>query len=147
MTPLERLLARAVRLESGCLVLPNRADNPTVYPSVKVEGKTQRANRLVYEASHGPTDKLVCHTCDYPRCFELTHLFEGTQSENMIDMATKQRHDYPTGEAAFNWQGGKTQDMAKYHKDWADRNREAKRKSGRESEARRRAKKKAEQNA
>jgi hypothetical protein len=144
MSPVERLLARAIRLESGCLVLPNHLDNPTVYPSVNVDGKTARANRLVYESVHGPTDLHVCHTCDYPRCFEPTHLFAGSASVNMKDMADKKRHEYPSGEDAYNYRGGKTKDMTAYHKEWADKNREKKRKQGREAEARRRARLKQE---
>lgn len=122
MSPVEKLLSRGIRLESGCLVLPNHAENPKVYPSVNVNGKTFRANRLVFEHFNGPTDLLVLHTCDYPRCFEPSHLFAGTQSDNMKDMTSKGRHDYPEGETAYNWAGGVTYDMKEYHRNWKKNN-------------------------
>lgn len=115
----DRLIARAVRLNSGCLVLPNHADHPEVYPSVRVGNrKTMRANRLVWEATYGPTELFVCHTCDYPRCFEITHLFVGTQSDNMQDMASKGRHVVPSGEKHPNWEGGVSKDMRSYRRNW-----------------------------
>lgn len=118
MTPLERLLARAIRLDSGCLVLPNHLDHPTVYPHVHVNGKTMRANRLVWESEHGPTDLNVLHTCDYPRCFAIEHLFAGTQAENMQDMTSKGRHPHRKGEQHHNWKGGITADRLTYKRAW-----------------------------
>lgn len=115
----DRLISRAIRLDSGCLVLPNHEDFPDVYPSVRIDReRTVRANRLIWEVNNGPATALICHTCDYPRCFEITHLFDGTQSHNMKDMASKGRHSYPSGERAFNWQGGASLDHAAYQRQW-----------------------------
>lgn len=118
MTPLERLLARAIRLDSGCLVLPNHRDNPDVYPTMRRdEGGTIQVSRMVWLTEHGEFDGLICHTCDYPRCFAIEHLFVGTQSDNMKDMAAKNRHVYPSGEEHYNWKGGVVVD-AEYHRQW-----------------------------
>lgn len=142
MTPLEKLLSRAIRLDSGCLVLPNHLDNPKVYPYVYLGPKrTVRANRLVWESVHGPTDLLICHTCDYPRCFAIEHLFAGGQRANMQDMTEKGRHAYRRGEEHYNWRGGF--DRKEWGREWraalTEEKREQMRAQVREANRRRRA--------
>ena len=37
------------------------------------------------------SELAVCHHCDTPDCWEHTHLFIGTQAENVHDMHNKNR--------------------------------------------------------
>jgi hypothetical protein len=55
--------------------------------------KVEYAPRLAWQAWFGcvPPGKSVCHRCDNPPCIEPTHLFVGTQADNMHDCAAKGR--------------------------------------------------------
>jgi hypothetical protein len=59
----------------------------------------KKAHRFSYAFYHGDIgDKLVCHTCDNPRCVNPAHLFLGSNAENMADRFSKGRFRIPTGE-------------------------------------------------
>ena len=56
-------------------------------------GGLMRAHRLSWEIHYGPIpDKMdVLHTCDVPPCVRPDHLFLGSHTDNMKDMARKGR--------------------------------------------------------
>ena len=58
------------------------------------------AHRLSWEIHHGPTPAglLVLHHCDNPPCVNYTHLFLGTQADNLRDMDAKDRRVPPAGD-------------------------------------------------
>ena len=51
------------------------------------------AHRLVWELTYGPIPATMCvlHQCDNPACIEPSHLFLGTQQDNIADMVAKGR--------------------------------------------------------
>jgi predicted XRE-type DNA-binding protein len=50
------------------------------------------AHRFAYEATIGRIGKLyACHTCDTPGCCNPSHIFKGTQKDNMQDAMRKGR--------------------------------------------------------
>lgn len=56
---------------------------------------TRPAHRVAYEIEHGPIGDglFVCHRCDRPCCVRTSHLFLGTQGENLRDMVAKGRDE------------------------------------------------------
>lgn len=54
---------------------------------------TVLAHRFSYALAFGAFDNrlFVCHKCDRPACVRPSHLFLGTEDDNMRDMAAKQR--------------------------------------------------------
>ena len=62
------------------------------YGLFQLAGRLRRAHRVAWKLIHGTwPNKEACHRCDTRDCVRPTHLFEGTQSDNMKDMATKGR--------------------------------------------------------
>lgn len=58
------------------------------------------AHRLAWELVHGPIPEGMCvlHHCDNPACVRPSHLFLGTQKENVQDMYAKGRQPDLRGE-------------------------------------------------
>lgn len=60
---------------------------------IRVKGKLWLASRLMWTLKHGkiPRGLNVLHKCDNPPCIRASHLFLGTQSENLLDCYRKGR--------------------------------------------------------
>jgi hypothetical protein len=62
------------------------------YGGIKLNGKSLKAHRLSYYLHKGPISKpLIMHSCDNRLCVNPSHLFEGTNADNMNDMKVKGR--------------------------------------------------------
>lgn len=68
------------------------------------KGKTWRASRLSYLFEYGEFDLSlhVCHKCDNPICVNPSHLFLGTNADNVRDRDSKNRQWRPSGELSEN---------------------------------------------
>lgn len=78
--------------------------NPAGYGRFNVGGSNQIASRVAYELVNGPLGDgmQALHRCDNPPCCNPTHLFEGTNGDNIRDMFAKGRGNrttQPKGEA------------------------------------------------
>jgi len=95
------------------------------YGGVRVNGRETYAHRYAYSLRFGPITAglLVCHHCDNPMCIRPSHLFVGTDKENMIDSAEKGRLSFakkplriPTAKAlAIRNAPGSYADIAREH--------------------------------
>lgn len=68
------------------------------YGQFWVDGRRRSyAHRVAYELAYGPITPgmVVCHQCDNPTCVRPTHLFLGTQNENLADGRAKGRMSAP----------------------------------------------------
>lgn len=73
----------------------------TGYGQMRVPGGRKiTAHRLAFEIANGPipSGKLVCHTCDLRWCVNPSHLWLGSNADNLADMAAKGRADRRPGE-------------------------------------------------
>ena len=64
------------------------------YPSIVKNGKTIRASRYIYQMNMKNTLRAmqnVNHKCDNERCIRYSHLYAGSQFENMQDKRRKNR--------------------------------------------------------
>ena len=63
------------------------------YGRASRDGRLVSIHRWTWEQQHGPLPRsvFVLHRCDNPPCYEIEHLFLGTQFDNMRDMAAKRR--------------------------------------------------------
>ena len=55
------------------------------------DGKLWLVHRLEFLRHHGYLPKVVRHSCDNPRCYEITHLLGGTMQDNSQDMMRRGR--------------------------------------------------------
>lgn len=69
------------------------------YGTISIDGVMQSAHRVSWFLIFGiwPT-KQICHKCDVMNCIRSSHLFEGTNKENMEDKARKGRANSQQGE-------------------------------------------------
>lgn len=67
--------------------------NGSGYGGIFFEGRPQGAHRVAWQLEYGPIPQgmLVLHTCDNRRCCNPTHLFLGTQRDNIRDCQAKGR--------------------------------------------------------
>lgn len=93
---LEALKARTRETPQGCWEwLGEQSDGGYGRVWTTISGKSVRrsAHRLAWSIENGPIPEgmLICHKCDNPPCIRPTHLFLGSQEDNMLDATSKGR--------------------------------------------------------
>lgn len=71
-----------------------RGDRLKGYGLLSHKGKNRRAHRVSWELANQqeiPAGLHACHSCDNPSCVNPSHIWLGTQQDNMADMYAKGR--------------------------------------------------------
>lgn len=89
------------RRVNGCWVWTAGRSSGGRYGSFYLNGKMEQAHRAAWIIFRGPIPKgkCVCHTCDNTICIRPSHLFLGTQAQNVADMMRKGRRGNPISPA------------------------------------------------
>lgn len=87
-----RLRRQGIRRANGCFEWQG-AKNSSGYGAVRYKGNSVGVHRLLWKLVRGtiPKGMLICHKCDNPACFELRHLFMGSNLDNRLDAVRKGR--------------------------------------------------------
>lgn len=58
---------------------------------ILVRSKTQARRKVERSLGYLDEGKMYCHHCDNPKCINEEHIFVGTNSDNMMDCADKEK--------------------------------------------------------
>lgn len=87
-----RLSKHTKILPDGCHIWTGSKDRKG-YGQLRIDKKLFYAHRIAWELVNGPIPDgmYACHICDNPACCNPSHIFIGTQSDNMRDASVKGR--------------------------------------------------------
>lgn len=115
----DRFMSKTQRSDNGCLIW-KAGKYPNGYGMFWFESRNHSAHRWIYEYYNGEigNNKLfVCHKCDTPVCVEISHLFLGTQTDNLKDCYNKQRRVSPYGKGEKHPNSILTEEQVKFIKE------------------------------
>jgi hypothetical protein len=85
-------------ISGDCIIF---APQPSMrYPRVYTTffKRRDRIHCLAYKLIVGPIRKQLNHTCDNTRCWNIDHMYDGTQKQNCNDTIERSRRIYAEGE-------------------------------------------------
>lgn len=91
LAPYQRFYLQVEKSNDGCWRWKGHLTRAG-YGNFFLNGHSVVASRASWILHFGdPGELQVCHTCDNPSCVKPDHLFLGTQTDNLRDMADKKR--------------------------------------------------------
>lgn len=131
--PFEPYFWSLVAKSDGCWLWQGDRDGKG-YGRIWHGKKREQAHRVAYELTRGqiPDGLFACHHCDNKLCVNPTHIFLGTQADNMQDWTRKGKNRLANDRTL--WSNGRhwsTNDAGKERlatlrrQEWADGRREA----------------------
>ena len=95
----QRFLANIIKHENDCWEWRGQIDKHG-YGRIKRHSKSILAHRLSYELNKAiiPKNKMICHTCDNPKCVNPEHLYVGDAKTNRQDCINRNRTNLRRGE-------------------------------------------------
>ena len=93
MTKFEKRFWNYIRKADKCWLWTGAVQNSGYGYMNNQQHRKQTVHRISWELNYGsiPRHKLVCHHCDNKLCVRPSHLFIGTQADNLSDMVYKGR--------------------------------------------------------
>lgn len=83
LAPYERVMARVLRVESGCLEWQGALSHG--YGTTNINQKMVATHKIVSAYHFGPTELDTLHKCDNRKCCDHLHLEYGTHMKNIRD--------------------------------------------------------------
>lgn len=85
-----------VKKTNGCWNWTASVDKPYGYGKFCIKYKNYKAHRIAYQLTNGyiTRDQFVLHKCDNRRCVNPSHLYIGDQTQNMMDMISRNRNPF-----------------------------------------------------
>lgn len=91
MNASDRFMAKVEKTD-GCWLWLGYTDKKMGYGMFWLDGMMRLSHRVSHEMFVGPVAQLhVLHRCDNPRCVRPSHLFLGTNADNVADKVAKGR--------------------------------------------------------
>jgi len=91
----ERRFWERTRWEGECRVWIGTR-HPKGYGQIRYRGVQRKTHRLAWEFANGPIPSAlhVLHHCDNPPCVRPSHLYLGTNADNVRDRERRRRHPH-----------------------------------------------------